>query len=86
MAEPVLDQPRVVAGIGQGVAAGVAQHVGVDPKRQLGPIANGFHEAINCVSRKWTAALGFKDESTRVPVANLIRLARGNESAESSAR
>src|SRR6516162_3030971 len=36
MAEPVLDQPRVVAGISQGVAASVAQHVGVDPKRQLG--------------------------------------------------
>ena len=51
MAEPVLDQPRVVASIGQGVAAGVAQHVGVDPKRQLGALANGFHEAINGVSR-----------------------------------
>src|SRR5215472_4629105 len=33
MAEPVLDQPRVMAGIGQGVAAGVAQHVGMDPER-----------------------------------------------------
>src|SRR5215472_16724114 len=33
MAEPVLDQPRVVAGIGQGVGAGVAQHVGMDPER-----------------------------------------------------
>jgi hypothetical protein len=30
MAEPVLDQPRVVTGIGQGVAAGVAQHVSMD--------------------------------------------------------
>jgi hypothetical protein len=65
MAEPVLDQPRVVAGIGHGIAAGVAQHVGVDPKRQLGALANGFHEAINGVSRKWTAALGLKDGSTR---------------------
>ena len=36
MAEPVLDQPRVVASIGQGVAACVAQHVSMDPKRQLG--------------------------------------------------
>jgi hypothetical protein len=27
MVEPVLDRPRVVAGIAQGVAAGVAQHV-----------------------------------------------------------
>ena len=44
MAEPVLDQPRVMAGIGQGVAAGVAQHVSMDPERQLGARANGFHE------------------------------------------
>ena len=65
MAEPVLDQPRVMAGIGQGVAAGVAQHVGVDPKRQLGALANGLHEAVDGVSRKWAAALGLKDESTR---------------------
>src|SRR6516165_10163906 len=65
MAEPVLDQPRVMAGIGQGVAAGVAQLVSMDPERQLGALANGFHEAINGVSRKWTAALGLKDESTR---------------------
>ena len=42
MAEPVLDQPRVVAGVGQGVAAGVAQHVSVDPKRQLGARPNGL--------------------------------------------
>ena len=32
MAEPVLDQPRVMASIGQGVAAGVAQHVSMDAK------------------------------------------------------
>ena len=32
MAEPILDQPRVMAGIGQGVAAGVAQHVSMDAK------------------------------------------------------
>jgi hypothetical protein len=36
MAEPVLDQPRVVASISHGIAASVAQHLGVDPKRQLG--------------------------------------------------
>ena len=62
MAEPVLDQPRVVASIGHGIAAGVAQHVGMDPERQLGARANGLHEAIDGVSRKWTAALGLKDE------------------------
>src|SRR6516225_1212399 len=65
MAEPVLDQPRVMAGIGQGVAAGVAQHVGMDPKRQLGALANGLHEAVDGVSRKWTAAFGLEDEGPR---------------------
>jgi hypothetical protein len=30
MAEPVLDAPRVVAAVGQGVAAGMPEHVGVD--------------------------------------------------------
>ena len=65
MPEPVLDQPRVMAGIGQGVAAGVAQHVGVDPERQLGALANGLHEAVDCVRRKRPAALGLEDKSTR---------------------
>jgi hypothetical protein len=32
MAEPILDASSVVAAIGQGVAAGVAQHVSVDRK------------------------------------------------------
>ena len=65
MAEPVLDQPRVMAGIGQGIAAGVAQHVGMDPEGQLRALANGLHEAVDRVSGKWAAAFGFKDESTR---------------------
>jgi hypothetical protein len=30
MAEPILDASGVVSGIGQGVAAGVAEHVGVN--------------------------------------------------------
>src|SRR6516164_8203907 len=65
MAEPVLDQPRVMAGVGQGVAASVAQHVSMDPERQLGALANGLHEAVDGVSGKRAAALSLKDESTR---------------------
>ena len=38
--------------IGQGIAAGVAQHVSMDPKRQLGALANGFHEAVDGVRRE----------------------------------
>src|SRR6516165_722424 len=65
MAEPVLDQPGVMASVGQGVAASVAQHVSMDPKRQLGALANGLHEAVDGVSGKRAAALGLEDESTR---------------------
>src|SRR5262249_3593035 len=65
MAEPVLDQPRVMASIGQGVAAGVAHHVSMDPEWQLGALANGLHEAVDGVSSKRAAALGLEDESTR---------------------
>src|SRR5215831_8787068 len=64
MAEPVLDQPRVVASIGQGIAAGVAQHVSMDAERQLGARANGLHEAVDGVSRKWAAALRLEDKCT----------------------
>ena len=39
MAEPSLDRPRVVALVGQGVAAGVPQHVGVRLELQLAPSA-----------------------------------------------
>src|SRR5262249_44578657 len=65
MAEPVLDQPRVMPGVGYGIAAGVAQHMGVDPKRQLGPLADGLHKAIDGVSRERPAALSLEDKGTR---------------------
>jgi hypothetical protein len=36
VAEPVLDAPRVVAGVDQGVPAGMAQHVDVHGKGEAG--------------------------------------------------
>jgi hypothetical protein len=36
MTEPILDAPRVVSGIGQGVAAGMAKHVNVNRKGEAG--------------------------------------------------
>jgi hypothetical protein len=39
VAEVVLDQPGIRALVGQGVAAGVAQHVRVGRQRQPGPLA-----------------------------------------------
>jgi hypothetical protein len=41
MAEIVLDQPRVVAAIGQVVAARVPEHVRVDVEGQPGALADG---------------------------------------------
>jgi hypothetical protein len=67
VAEPVLDEPCVMTRIGQGIPAGVAQHVSMDPERQLGALANGFHEAVDGVRR--TPALSLKDERThRIPL------------------
>ena len=51
--------------IGQGIAAGVAQHVSMDPERQLGALANGFHEAVDGVRRERTPALSLEVERTR---------------------
>jgi hypothetical protein len=51
--------------IGQGIAAGVAQHVSMDPERQFGALANGFHEAVDGVRRERPAALSLEDERTR---------------------
>ena len=65
MAEPVLNEPCVMTRVGQGIAAGVAQHVSMDPKRQLGALANGFHEAVDGVRRERTPALILEDERTR---------------------
>jgi hypothetical protein len=50
--------------VGQGIAAGVAQHVSMNPKRQLGALANGLHEAVDGVRRERTPALSLEDEGT----------------------
>ena len=47
MAEPVLDSPRVVACIGQCVATGVPEHVGVNSEREAGTLAEAD------VGRRW---------------------------------
>jgi hypothetical protein len=39
MAEPILNASRVVADIGQGIAAGVPEHVGVNRKGEASTLA-----------------------------------------------
>jgi hypothetical protein len=65
VAEPILDEPSVMTRIGQGIATAVAQHVSVDPERQLGALANGLHEAVDGVRCERTPALSLEDERTR---------------------
>src|SRR6478672_6991936 len=65
VAEPVLHEPCVMTCVGQGIAAGVAQHVSMHPERQLGALTNGLHEAVDGVRRERPPALSLEDEGTR---------------------
>jgi hypothetical protein len=47
VAEPILDASRVVAGIGQGVAADVPQHVSVDRKDEADTRADALDQPGN---------------------------------------
>src|SRR5215831_6026847 len=55
--EPGLQRPRVVAGIGQGVAAGVAQHVREDGEGHAGAPAEALKQRAEALGRHWAAAL-----------------------------
>jgi hypothetical protein len=57
VAEPILNPSRVVADVGQGVAAAVAEHVRVDLKGEAGARANPLDQAIDGIERKRAAAL-----------------------------
>jgi hypothetical protein len=58
MAEPVLNSPRIVAVVGQLIAAGVAQHMDVDRERQPRTPTNALDKPIDGVCRKRAAAFG----------------------------
>jgi hypothetical protein len=53
---------RVVAGIGQGVAAGMPEHVGVDSGQSASP-ADALDVAIDGVRRERPSALSREDEA-----------------------
>ena len=61
MPEPVLDGPRVVAGVGEGIAAAVAEHVAVDGEVEASPLTDALDQTVNRVRRNWAAALGTED-------------------------
>jgi hypothetical protein len=56
MAEPILDASRVVAGIVQGVAAGVAKHVDVHWEGEAGAYADALDEPVHRIGRERAAA------------------------------
>ena len=62
VSEPILDASRVVAGIGESVAAGVAQHVGVNRKSESGALADALDQLVDRIRREWAAALGGEHE------------------------
>jgi hypothetical protein len=61
--EPILNAPGVVAGIGQRIAAGVAQHVRVHRKGEASAGADALDQAINRTGGERTTALGGEDKS-----------------------
>jgi hypothetical protein len=62
VAEPILNAPRVVTGIGQRVAASVPQHVCVHRKGDEGARPDALDELVDGVSGERAAALGGEDE------------------------
>jgi hypothetical protein len=63
VAEPVLNSPRVVAGVRQSVAAAVAEHVGMCIEREASALANALDEAINGIGRERAAPLAGDDKA-----------------------
>jgi hypothetical protein len=58
VAEPILNASRVVAGIGQGAAAGMAKHVNVNRKGESGWGADALDQSDDGIRRERPAAFG----------------------------
>ena len=64
MPEPILDQPRVMARVGHGVTAGVAEHLGVDLEGEAGSLTDTLHKAVDGVGGERPAPLRLEHEGT----------------------
>jgi hypothetical protein len=58
-----LNAPRVVVSIGQGVAAGVAEHVGVHRKGKTGARADALDVTVDGIGCERIIAFGAEDEA-----------------------
>ena|SRR6476660_4895874 len=63
MAKPILQRPRIMPRIGQGIAARMPKHVTVNREGKACTLADPLDQPINGVGRERTAALGRKDEA-----------------------
>ena len=63
MPKPILDSARIVARVGQRVAAAVAQHVSMYGEGEAGALAYALDQPIDRVGRERPAALGREDEA-----------------------
>jgi hypothetical protein len=59
VAHPVLKPPRIVAGIRQGIAAGMAQHVGVHRAGESGALADAHTTSTEMVAARRDATSGY---------------------------
>ena len=62
MAEPILDQPRVMARIGHRIAAGMTQHMDVDLEGESGALTDTLHKAVDGIGGERPAALCLEHE------------------------
>jgi hypothetical protein len=64
MAKPILERPRIMPRIGQGIAAGMPEHVTVNQEGKAGALTDALYQPIDGVWCEWAAPFGRKDEAT----------------------
>jgi hypothetical protein len=57
MPKPILNNARIVAGVGEGITAGVAQHVGVNLERESGALTDALNKPVHSIRCERPAAL-----------------------------
>ena len=66
LTEVALDRPYILAGIGQLVAGGVADHVRMNLKGQVGLLAGSLHHPVEAVPGEWRATTFGRERERRL--------------------
>jgi hypothetical protein len=77
MAEPCLEGPRIVAGVRQGEAARVPQHVRVDWKRHASALPEALYERVKALGCHRSPAL--RSEHVRAQRLFTLKPAQGTD-------